>query len=64
MMSGGNYITKTEIRIGEHKFETVNKFPYLGVIVQMDNDKTEIKDRINVASRCYFGLLWNKKIRV
>ena len=60
LASDRNYITKTELRIGEHKFEAFNQFTCLGAIVQMDNcTSNEIKHRINMDNVCYFGILQN-----
>ena len=45
------------ISIGNHRFEAVRNFIYLGTEVTYDNDITsEIKRRIMLASRCLYGL--------
>lgn len=65
MTSDRNYATKAVVQIEKHTFEVVDRFTYLGAIVQMDNDTThEIKHQINMANKCYFGLLRTMKRRV
>ena len=45
------------VSIGNHRFEAVQNFIYLGSEVTHDNDITsEIKRRIMLASRCLYGL--------
>ena len=58
LTSGRNYAIKTEVQIEGYTFETVDRFTYLGAIIQMDSDTThEIKRRINMGNKCYYWLL-------
>ena len=46
------------IRFGDHDFEVVDEFTYLGVLIRPDGDTTpEIRRRVMAANRCYYGLL-------
>ena len=56
MTSDRNYATRAVVQIGKHTFEVVDRFTYLGAIVQMDNDRPtthEIIWPINVILDCY-----------
>lgn len=45
------------VTMGNHQFETVRKFVYLGSEITSENDVTvEIKRRIVLANKCLFGL--------
>jgi hypothetical protein len=61
-------------KIGEHNFEVVNEFKYLGTLINTKNSiPEEIKRRIVAANRSYYGLnkifkskhlTWRTKIRL
>ena len=40
-----------------YKFERVKNFTYLGSLINYDNKNLEIKRRISITNRCYYGLL-------
>lgn len=45
------------LHIEDHDIEVVNEFAYLGSLINSQNDTTaEIKRRVLLANRCYFGL--------
>lgn len=45
------------IKVEHHKFKRVPYFKYLGSVITRDNDfKMEVDTRIQMRSRCYFGL--------
>lgn len=45
------------ITINDHNFEGVREFEYLGATITVDNNNSaEIRRRIMLANRCYFGL--------
>lgn len=47
-----------QVQFGDHSFEVVDEFIYLGVLMRPDGDTTpEIRRRIMAANRCYYGLL-------
>jgi len=44
-------------KFGQHNFEVVKEFIYLGANINSKNDiNVEVKRRITLANRCYFGL--------
>ena len=48
---------RDKVEMGGQSFETVNEFVYLGALIRCDNDNTmEIKRRIMLANRCFYGL--------
>jgi sorting nexin-29 len=52
-----NLITKQDLNIYGQKFERVNRFIYLGSLVNDNNNVSEeIKKRIQNANKCYYGL--------
>lgn len=55
---------KRYLEIGQHRIKAVDDFMYLGSLMDRDNDiSKEIKRRIVVANRCYFGLAAQPKSR-
>jgi len=43
--------------LGSYKFEVVNRFTYLGSVITSDNNETmEIKQRLGIANKAYFGV--------
>ena len=47
----------SHVSTGEYNFEVVKEFTYLGTAVNSNNDVSmEIKRRITIANRCYYGL--------
>ncbi|PSN47892.1 hypothetical protein C0J52_01258, partial [Blattella germanica] len=50
-------LNEEKIEIGKYKFEIVQEFQYLGIIVMTDNNlDREIKNRIFLANRCYHSI--------
>lgn len=55
---------KRYFEVGQHRIEAVDDFMYLGSLMDRDNDMSkEIKRRIVLANRCYFGLAAQPKSR-
>jgi hypothetical protein len=53
------------IHISDYNIERVNRFVYLGSLVNVTNDiKEEISKRIQNANTCYYGLLKRFKSRL
>ena len=49
--------SSTYLQINSYKFKTVDSFTYLGSEVNCENDnKTEIRKRIMLANKCFYGL--------
>ena len=47
----------SQITVDNYTFDTVKEFIYLGCAVTIKNDvRLEIKCRITLANRCYYGL--------
>ena len=44
------------MKIKNHKFEIVENFKYLGVILHEDNSQIDLQERIKNASKTYFML--------
>ena len=44
------------VQIDGYNFEVVKDFVYLGSSINTDNISVEIRRRISLANRCYFGL--------
>ena len=52
----------TEVSCDSYAFDVVEEFIYLGTAINANNDVSlEIKRRVTLANRCYFGL--NKQLR-
>ena len=59
MISKGKTSTRLDqrVNVGNHNFEVVDEFIYLGSAINKNNNVSlEIKRRIVLANRCYFGL--------
>ena len=55
----------TPLTVGDHTFEAVDSFTYLGsLITSKNNVSDEIGKRISAANRCYFGLQKQLKSRI
>ena len=55
----------SRISTGNHNFEVVQEFKYLGSLVNKNNDfSTEIKKRILLANGCYFGMIKYLKSKI
>jgi hypothetical protein len=49
------------LSVGNHRFEKVREFKYLGTMISDDNSlDIEIHYRLSMANRCYHGLKKNK----
>ena len=51
-----NVLQNQNILIGNLSFENVEKFRYLGVTVNTNGIREEIKRRINMGNACYYSL--------
>jgi hypothetical protein len=57
MEVGMKLTTVAHFTVGNHKFEKVHMFKYLGSLVTDKNDiSVEIKNRIGLGNECYYGL--------
>jgi sorting nexin-29 len=63
-VSGHSHLKGRYIIVAVYKFERVEKFSYLGSLKSHDNDVSqEVKQRIVVANKCYYGLARQLKSR-
>ena len=57
MIATNKTIDMSPLRIDNYTFETVKQFKYLGTIISSNNDiMIELKNRIYMANRCFYGL--------
>lgn len=58
MMSSRNQTKATQIKLGPYKFDKVEHFKYLGVVVNGNNDRSmEINERLQAGNRAYWSYL-------
>jgi hypothetical protein len=64
MVSAHSHFKKRYLIVGDYKFECEEKFSYLGSLISHDNDVSqEIKQHIEVANKCHYGLIRQLKSR-